>query len=282
MKRTYKIILFTLISFNLLGTAQIPDLIIYNGDTLPLYSMPLDYFPNQELINPQRLFGSSGCFFSACWRNYIATWEIINNELYLLEIKNACYPTSMSYVSASFKANVDNDSIGNEFADLKKLFPKSFMNGRVKADWVNANLFAQCGRLLYYIHDGFESIYETELEFTFENGKLVKMENWDNSKTKTSKYVEDQKLLMNYIYDNIKLENLPASDTIKRRVFVKIISADENGKIDSVKICRGVNELYDNEAIRVVKSIPEWEFIYKHGKRINHSWIIPINFDLTE
>ena len=53
MKRILKILLFTLISTNVFGTAQIPDLIIYNGDTLSLYSCPLNSYPDQDLITPQ-------------------------------------------------------------------------------------------------------------------------------------------------------------------------------------------------------------------------------------
>ena len=130
-------------------------------------------------------------------------------------------------------------------------------------------------------HDGFQSIYEKEMEFTVDKGELMETKILDNSKTKKSKYTEDQKLLMEYINKNIKRENLPESDKIKRRVFVQIISSDENGKIDSVKVVRGVNELYDNEAIRVVKSIPEWDVIYRHGEIYNQMWTLPINFDLT-
>ena len=69
---------------------------------------------------------------------------------------------------------------------------------------------------------------------------------------------------------------------MKRRVIIEIISADDNGKIDSVRVLRGVNELYDNEAVRVIKSIPEWDIIYRRGKRINRTWVMPILFDLTE
>jgi hypothetical protein len=282
MKRFFKILLFSLISMKMFGTAQIPDLIIYKGDTLNLYSCPLNTFPNKDLITPKVLFGGGGCFYTACWRNYVATWEIVDNELYLCEIRNACYPTSMRGVSASYKSGVDKDSIGSEYADLRALFPQKYKDGRVKADWVVGKMVSPQGKLLYYIHDGFESIYETEIEFSFKNGVLNEIKTFDNSKTKKSKYSEDKNLLTEFIHKSIKRENLPSSDTKKRRVLVNIISTDENGRIDSVKLVRGVNELYDNEAIRVVKSIPEWDVIYRHGEKVNQGWIIPVNFDLTK
>lgn len=267
---------------NVFGTAQIPDLIIYKGDTLALYSCPLNSFSNQDLITPKVLFGSSGCFYTACWRNYVATWEIVDDELYLCEIRNACYPTSMRGVTASYKSGIDKDSIGREFADLKALFPQRYKDGKVKADWVTENLFSPQGKLLYYIHDGFASIYETEIQLDIKKGVLFGIKTFDNSKTKISKYTEDPSLLFEFIYKNIKRENLPKSDTLVRCVYLQIISSDENGKIDRVKVVRGVNRLYDNEAIRVIKSIPEWNVIYRHGKRFNQGWTLPIKFDLTK
>ena len=282
MKNSVKILLLLCLPMKLFGTAQIPDLIIYKGDTLSLYACPLGYYPDEELINPKNLFGSKGCFFTACWRNHVATWEIIDDKLYLTEVRNACYPTALRNAGASFKAGVDKDSVGLEFADLKLLFPDRYENGKVRADWVSGKLISPQGELLYYFHDGFESIYEREVEFTIEKGTLIETQQFDNSKTKRSEYTKNEKLLRDFIYSNINYDNLPKSDTIKRRVVVEIISADDNGKIDSVRVLRGVNELYDNEAIRVIKSIPEWDIIYRRGKRFNQRWSMPVLFDLTE
>jgi len=282
MKKFLTAILFAIPSLTLFGTAQTPDILIFNGDTLSLYTCPLNSYPDQNLINPKELFGSTGCFHTACWRNYVATWEFIDDQLYLTEIRNACYPTKMRNVSVSYKSGVKNDQIGREYADLKELFPERFHNGRVKADWVTGKLYSPQGRLLFYIHDGFQSIYQTELEFTVNRGVLMKCKTMDNSKTKESKYLADPTLLRDYIYNNIKRENLPNSDTIRRRVYINIISSDETGKIDRVKVVRGVNEVYDNEAIRIIKSIAEWEVLYRHGEKINRSYTVPVVFDLTD
>jgi hypothetical protein len=264
------------------GTAQIPDIIIYKGDTLSLFACPLNLYPNKKLVYPENLFGSKGCLFTACYRNYVATWEIIDNKLYLTQIRNACYPTEMRNVEVSYKAGIDKDSIGLEYANLQILFPDRYDDGKVRADWVSGKLISPQGELLYYFHDGFDSIYESELEFTFENGTLNETKKFDNSKTKQSKYTKDWNLLKEYIYSTINWNNLPKSDTIIRRVYLEVFSSDDNGKIDSVNIFRGVNALYDNEAIRIVKSIPEWDVIYRHGERIYIRWNIPIIFDLTE
>jgi hypothetical protein len=101
MNKAICIILFSLISLQAFGTAQIPDKIIYRGDTLSLFGCPLEYLRNTLPVNSDNLFGSSGCFYTACYRGYVATWEVIDNRLYLNSIRNACYPASLDYVEVS-------------------------------------------------------------------------------------------------------------------------------------------------------------------------------------
>jgi hypothetical protein len=267
---------FLIISYNTFGTAQIPDILIYKGDTLSLFSCPLYSYPNQDLVSPKNMFGSKGCFYTSCWRNYIATWEIVDNKLFLINIRNACYPADGKYVAVSYKEV--RDTIGREFADLKSLFPDKFKNGKVFADWVSEKIISPKGKLLFYIHDGFESIFEKEIEFTIENGMISSLIEINNSKTRQSKYTTNDKLLINFIQSNIDYTNVPEpSDKIK--VVVRVISANDEGKIDSVTILRGFNEIYDREALRVVKLIPDWDVIYRHGKKFNIPWMIPVLFE---
>jgi hypothetical protein len=278
MKKLISELLFFLLSMQAFGTAQIPDILIYKSDTLYLFDCPLDYFPDQGLINPKRLFGCSGCFYTACYRNYIATWKIEGNKLYLLNLKNTCYPSDMKYVNASFNSGAD--TLGKEYADLDSLFPDKFADGKVSADWVNCKIIAPKGKMLYYINDGFMSIFEKELEFTFEKGTLFELQEFDNSKTRISKYTQDPELIMEFIKNNIDYSNLPRLDkTIK--VLVGVYNSNEDGKIDNVAIFRGYNDIFDKEALRVVKSIPEWDVLYRHGKKIQGtSWMIPVIFEL--
>jgi len=277
MKKLLSKLLFFLLPLPAFGTAQIPDILIYNGDTLSLFDCPLEYFPDQGLFSPLRLFGSSGCFYTACYRNYVATWKIENNKLYLLSIRNACYPTDMKYVNVS---NKDGAKIpGTEYADLQSIFQDRYADGRVFADWVNTKLISPKGKMLYYIHDGFLSIFEKELEFTIENGTLKQIQEFDNSKTRTSKYTQNPDLIKEFIKNNINYSNLPKTEnTVK--VIVGVLGANTEGKIDNVRILRGFNEAYDKEAERVVKSIPEWDVLYRHGEKIlSHAWSIPVIFE---
>jgi len=275
--RFIAILILTSLFEEAFGTAQIPDILIYKGDTLSLFDCPLESYPSKELLTTKGLFGSRGCANTACWRNYIATWVIEDDKLYLIEIRNACYPTELKSVSVSYKAGANKDSIGCEYADLKTLFPGTYKNGRVLADWVNGPLYSPRGKLMYYIHDGFQSIYENELEFSFKDGQLIKTRELDNSKTKKSTYKEDQMLFRKFIKENIDYSAIPNPDE-NATVYIQIVSVTDEGKIDSVQILRGCDKIRDKEAIRVVKSIPEWEVLYRHGKQFSMNWKIPILF----
>jgi len=267
--------LFLIIGLNSFRTAQIPDRLIYKGDTLSLFAVPLGQLSQKELLTPKSLFGGKGCFFSACWRNCIATWSIENNKLYLINIRNACYPTELKNVSISYKAK--SDSIGTEYADLKKLFPDKYINGKVLADWVSDTIYAPKRKLLYYIHMGFESIYEKETEFTIIAGELLKTRELDNSKLKKSKYSENSELWQKFIQTQINYSRLPKSDK-PVTVYVNMLNVNDKGKIDSVKVLRGISDIYDKEAMRVIKLIPEWDILYRHGKRVYSYSLLPITF----
>lgn len=123
---------------------------------------------------------------------------------------------------------------------------------------------------------GYGSLYEKELEFRFSKGNLSGIKTYDNSKSKQSIYSKDYERLQKYIYSSINWEILPEKDKAIT-VYVQF-SANENGVIDSAKVLRGYSEIYDNEALRVVKSIPEWDIYYRHGVYERRAWNIPIIF----
>ena len=93
MKRIYSFALFVVLlfcTFSLKATKQEPDYIIYEGKRHELYAdwacpRPMDtYFIRTKRGNffeENRVVISSGN-----WRAYVATWEIRNNKLYLVEV----------------------------------------------------------------------------------------------------------------------------------------------------------------------------------------------------
>ncbi len=247
-------------SFNqTFATAQVPDKLIYKGDTISIYASPLEQLYKNDSIRPE-LFGlKDDCGLTSCWRGYQAEWTIINNEIYLTGIYSCCF------------------SENKNKADLKKLFGDKFINGAVKAFWVTGNFISPQGKLLYYVHADYNSIYEKEIEFQFKNGKLIESKVYDNSKSRTSIYREDQKKLNEFIYKHINWEILTLNQD-KITIFIQF-SANSKEIIDSAKILRGYSDEFDKEAIRVIKTIPKWDILYSRGKLVRMNWVMPITFN---
>lgn len=80
---------------------------------------------------------------TACWRGYIGYWEIKDNRLYL------------------------NRVVGSYHLDARE---------PVFADWISDTLRVPQGKLLQYVHMGFGSVYERELEIVVEAGVVVSRE----------------------------------------------------------------------------------------------------------
>jgi hypothetical protein len=251
------ILLLTTFNFKSFGTAQIPDILIYNGDTLSIYSNPLEQLDNIDSLR-EKLFGDKESYWTtACYRKYQAEWTLIDNRLYLTAIY------SCDYYRDKIKA------------DLKTLFGEKFINGKVQADWVTAKILSPQGKQLYYVHSHYESLYEKEVVYEIVKGQLKGTKTFDNSKSKKSIYSEDTTLL-HFIYTNIDWKKLAKQDK-PVKIFVQF-SGNEQGIIDSVKVMKGFNETYDSEAIRVVKLIPEWDVFYRRGQYERRVWNLPIVF----
>jgi hypothetical protein len=228
------------------------DRLIYNGKTYKLYAKPLTKYMRDQPFMDEIFDKELTCQGWGC--EYIAQWEIIEDQVFLTGI---------------FCCD------GQDYSEtiLSKLFGEKYFEGKVEIKWLTANIISPQGKLLYYIHDPFSNLHETDLEFQFEKGKLIGTKIYDNSKSKQPTYSFNNNELYEFIYSNINWKKVPELDNKKIIVDIRF-SANEDGIIDSVKILKGGKKLFNREAIRVIKSIPEWEVYYKHGKHYRREkWI---------
>ena len=87
------------------------------------------------------------------------------------------------------------------------------------------------------------------------------------------------KELYKYLGENIKYPKEAQKANIEGIVFVKfVIEAD--GKIGDIKITKGVDLSLDLEAMRVVKSMPDWTPGIQNGKPVAVYYNMPISFRL--
>ncbi len=87
--------------------------------------------------------------------------------------------------------------------------------------------------------------------------------------------------LRTYLAKNTKFPRVAVENGIEGRVFVKFV-IDKKGKITQVEILRGVDPHLDKEALRVVKSMPDWKPGKQRGKAVKVAYMVPINFQLAE
>ena len=56
---------------------------------------------------------------------------------------------------------------------------------------------------------------------------------------------------------------------------------ETDGSIGDVHVIRGVHPLLDNEAVRVVKSFPNWKPGIQRGELVRVSYNLPITFRMS-
>lgn len=87
-------------------------------------------------------------YSTACWRGYIGTWAIVGERFFLVKLVGRLR------------------LVGDE-----PLF----------ADWFTGTLRVPTGKLIHYVHGGFESVYEGELHIRVERGVVVGRRTVDNT-----------------------------------------------------------------------------------------------------
>ena len=151
-------ILFTLsillAVLTLKATEQLPDLLIYKSDTIYIDKFPLDILAEKDSIIAKKLIDSN-CISSACWRQYIATWKIENDSLFLTGLKDCC----------------DFNTI-----PLYRVFSKDYIKDKkVFANWYTDNITAGFGKNLGFIENEWKYKFEKKIELIIANGKIMKL-----------------------------------------------------------------------------------------------------------
>ena len=87
--------------------------------------------------------------------------------------------------------------------------------------------------------------------------------------------------LINWIYTHLKYPEEALKDSIEGRVVVQFV-VEKTGKVGEVKIVRSPNPIFDQAAIDVVKTLPDFIPGKKEGKPADCWYTLPIRFKLPE
>lgn len=93
-------------------------------------------------------------------------------------------------------------------------------------------------------------------------------------------YPGGERALLEYVAKNIKYPQIARETGIQGRVFVGFV-VEPDGSVSNVKILRGIGGGCDEEAMRVIKSLPKWKPGKQRGKAVRVSYQIPVVFKLA-
>ncbi len=85
--------------------------------------------------------------------------------------------------------------------------------------------------------------------------------------------------LRKHIAQSIKYPEIARENGIQGRVFVSFV-VNQKGKVNNVKIARGIDPALDKEAVRVIENLPDFAPGKQRGKAVKVSYTVPINFKL--
>ena len=87
--------------------------------------------------------------------------------------------------------------------------------------------------------------------------------------------------LKKYLSENLKYPSKARELGSEGKVYLRFV-VGKTGEIRDVEVLRGVNKWLDDEAVRVVKAMPNWEPGKQRGKAVSVVYNLPINFQLKK
>ena len=168
-------LLFTfviLVSTKSFATAQTPDYLIIDKDTLRIQSNPLEkYFETNPF--PQNLIHSIS---SGNWRGYIAYFKFLDGKLVVENIYKEDYKENSKGETDFFLISIYKDVFGTK--------------SNFECDFYSGLLICPSGKMVQYVHMGYSSLYE--------NYNLIEIKNGTNIKSKKFTVKEFQKFKIDY------------------------------------------------------------------------------------
>ena len=87
--------------------------------------------------------------------------------------------------------------------------------------------------------------------------------------------------LTKWVYKYLKYPPEAVRDGIQGRVMVEFV-IEKDGSISNVRVVRGISEILDAEAVKVVAASPKWKPARLKGAKVRSSMTIPIEFRLEK
>ncbi len=138
-------------------------------------------------------------------------------------------------------------------------------------------------------------VVEDEIELDVDMDDNTEMEEYVPVAQEEEEVVEEQQIFLvveempsypggeqemyRFISQNIEYPRMAKESGISGRVFVTFV-VEKDGSVTDVQVLRGIGGGCDEEAIRVIKSMPKWKAGKQRGKAVRVQYRMPIKFTL--
>lgn len=92
-------------------------------------------------------------------------------------------------------------------------------------------------------------------------------------------FPDGEEAMMQFIAEQVKYPAEAKKAGAYGRVFIGFI-VEPDGSLSDIKVLRGMGYGCDEEALRVVKSMPKWQPGMHRGKAVRVKYLVPVNFKL--
>lgn len=251
--KLFVICVLTSLYLGLNATPQVRDIVFWNG--IEYHSIPRiaihENFSEQEMMYLNSLCGEHN--ETNNYRGYRFEFEIDDDSLYLIAIKN----------------NDNKNITGSILGSLE----------RRKMCHYSDTMYLGYGEM-FYDNAWWTMVYESEKTVVFQNGVVQGVKD-NKNKSKYSQYDHNDLLFSEFVYCNTRWNELDEQTLQKKPVVHLRYDIDTLGRIAEIKILKssGYTE-FDEEAIRVIKSIPGFSVSFVKGEYIPHSYDYSFIFDI--
>jgi hypothetical protein len=282
--RIWIVIDLLLTGININASPQIPDYLIYKGDTLPVYNLILEkIFKKINQSDQGSLFGlkfRDGGSLN-CWRGYQAIYKIDNDSLFLSDIINCG--------ELRYKKTIDKEESKKRIANI---FNGQIKNGKIFLNWYSGNFSLPQSTLLRWDGIFYES-FEKEILIKVDNGRVKKaklINNYIDKPDRINRRYNDT--ISNVLFERIKSKNLNWNkldncDCADRY----LITINKNGKIRKVQMADyqskdSIDKYWDkkdynlciNSIYRAVKDL-KFDIIKRMGVKISEKVYLEIWYE---
>ena len=87
--------------------------------------------------------------------------------------------------------------------------------------------------------------------------------------------------LLQFLSKNIKYPEEARKNNISGRVYVTFV-VNKSGKVEQVRILRGIGGGCEEEVLRVMSLMPDWSPGTQDGKTVSVQYNLPVNFNLPK